>query len=199
GREADVSGAGPDARRGPGGGLGRAPDGGRDGPAGGGDDARERRDPLLVALARRPVAQGRDLRPHPARPGRLRRLRRGRAARAGPPGGRRVSHGAAYLLLHDPPGGRRPARVTAAREHARAARADDRDAEDEPAVGLVRRRAPRGGRGGQLPPDRRGGRPSPPRGARRRSRTAAQPRGGRTIVSKAGPTGPTAGATARRT
>src|SRR5207245_1146013 len=103
GRGAHVRRAGPDPRRGPGGGHGRAPDGGLDGPAGGGEDARERRDPLLVALARRPVAQGRDLRPHPARPGRLRRLRRGRAARAGPPGGRRVSHGAAYLLLHDPP------------------------------------------------------------------------------------------------
>src|SRR3989338_6969796 len=192
-------GASRDARRAPlrrpgaapggraGGGDGRAADGRLDGPRGRRGDARDGRDPLLVALARRAVAEGRDVGPHAARPGRLRRLRPRHAARAGPPGGRRLPHRRAPLLLP----GARPRRDgrPAAGPHARASGAHDRGAQDDPARRLVRRRAARGGAGGDLPQGRRGGHGGDHRGARRRGRPAHRRGGRRPLVPHAGAPG----------
>src|SRR2546430_4682987 len=177
-------------RGGPGGGYGRAPHGGLDGPAGRGEDPRERCDSLLVALARRPMAQGRNLRSHAARPDGIRRLRRRCAPRAGPPGGRRVSHGPTHVLLHGARGRWRTARGgSAAREHARAARADDRGAEGKPTAGFVRRRAPRVGRGGDLPQDWGGGDGGRHGRARRGGEPTRDRGGGRSLGPHVGPAG----------
>ena len=64
-------------------------------------DARDRNRPLLVALARRSVAQGRHVRPNPDAGRNAGRLRSGRLSRFRHRGGRRrsVSHRPAILLL----------------------------------------------------------------------------------------------------
>src|SRR5207245_2016039 len=132
-------------RDGPKGGYARDPP--RQGPQTqpGRSDPVERRDPLLVALARQAVEKGRELRARSARPVRLRRLRRRHAPRSGPSGRCGLPHRAAHLLLHGAQGGRRTRSVPSPVDHARKARAQERGQREGPALGLVRcRRA--GGR-----------------------------------------------------
>ena len=78
--------------------------------------------PLLVPLAPAAVAQGRDLRPRPARGRALRRLRSRHPPGAGAPGGRGLPYRRALLLLHAR-GGRRGRRR---RARARAPRPSSR-------------------------------------------------------------------------
>ncbi len=87
-------------RRGPGDRDRRGAHGRVDGPRGAREDARDRDRPLLVEVAPRALAQGRDLRQHPARRRDLRRLRPRHAPGPGPPGRGRLPYGGAVVLLH---------------------------------------------------------------------------------------------------
>src|SRR5207249_4970193 len=73
---------------------------GVDGPPGRRGDAGQRSVSLLVTLAGEALAEGRDVRSRAARAVGVRRLRRRRITRPGPPGGRRLPHGTADVLLH---------------------------------------------------------------------------------------------------
>ena len=160
------------SRRRPGLAHGRGPDPRLQQRGGARAHARDRRAAPLEPLARRAVAQGRDVRQHPARTRPAPGLRRRRAARAGRARRPRLPHRRAHLLSQRRPRAARAARGAAgARAHARRARR-------RAPRGLLHRRAARrpaadrrqgagGGRGGR-PRRARGDRRARRRGGRRR-------------------------------
>src|SRR5438046_1214508 len=138
-RRAQVRRPGADPGRCPGSRYRRDLDGRVDGPPGRRGDAGQRSVSLLVTLAGEALAEGRDVRSRAARAVGVRRLRRRRITRPCPPGGRRLPHGTADVLLHAAEGRREDLAASSSGGDARTARACDRGEKGESAGRIVRR------------------------------------------------------------